>query len=639
MANDPKPHDDSMPGWLHVAFVASSLAVVISFGVAIARDAKRPAKVDQRIVEALGVVDRCESCHDRATHPGKALAHHAVERFGCTPCHGGQGLATLKEDAHRARPDWERPLFTAAEREAACGTCHKDSPAGIERVTRGRSELEVRGCAGCHEIPGLGPPNIAPALDGLGAKLEPGWVRAWLTDPAPLNDAHQMPRFALAPDQVEALVAFLFSTARPKLDPLPADLEPDADRGREAVARRRCATCHRIEGRGGTAGPPLDMVGKKLDPVWLYNYLRDVHRLRPSSRMPGFQLPPGEAADIVEYAKEQLVPDAAEPPWAKHRGDADAKLAPRGKQLFSELGCRGCHSVEGVPFSRASVSLAAFGERRIGDMPATSAGQHLPDIPSWVARKVSDPKAFEGQGALPAAMPAYRVTPEDAESLGLAVSALRPRAVPAAYVRVAATDDRLPTGETLRLVERFRCLVCHRIGARGGDVSRVPLDGVASRLNRPWLDDFLREPLTVRMAQAERMPAMGMQPAEATRLANWLESALSDERIGDEAPTSAEEVALGKELYAKRACATCHVAEGQGEIKAPVLDGANKRLKLGYVVALLQHGPAYVPEARHPSEQHPRPEARALAAYVMSLPAPQAVEGEPKEPEKKGKLP
>lgn len=625
------PKEDSLPGWLHAAFVCSSVAMLVFFGIAIAREERRPATLDQRIVESLGVVDRCESCHDLGKHPGRGLADHPVERFGCTPCHGGQGLATDQENAHLARPDWERPLFSLAEREAACGACHEDAPAGLERLARGRKALAERGCGGCHEIPGVGAPDIAPALDGLAAKLKPAWVRAWLTDPAGIDDAHAMPKFLLTPDQIEALVAYLFSTERPKLEPLPEG--GDADRGKVAVATRRCATCHRIEGRGGAAGPTLDMAGAKLDPAWLYTYLLDVHRLRPTSRMPGFRLPPAEAADITAYASEQLVPDAATLPWSNHGGDVDAKLAPRGGELFAELGCRGCHSLSGGAFSRASVSLAGFGERRASDLLPTASGERLPDVPSWVARKVIDPRAFETPGGSRSAMPAYRITAEEAEAIGVAIGALRARAVPAGYVRRRPQGSaHLPTGETLRLVERFRCLVCHRIGGQGGDVSRVPLDGVASRLGRPWLDEFMRAPTTIRMEQAERMPVLGIEAAEATRLANWLESALSDERIADQAAPTADEAAAGKKLYATRGCPSCHVAEGEGETKAPVLDGASQRLRFAYVAALLEAGPAIAPAGRHPAELHPRAEARAMAAYVMTLTPPPAEATEKQSP-------
>lgn len=267
-----------------------------------------------------------------------------------------------------------------------------------------------------------------------------------------------------------------------------------------------------------------------------------------------------------------------------------------------------------------------MGERRVGELPATSSGEHLADIPSWVARKILEPRAFEVAGAARAAMPAYKISPDEALDIGVAIGALRGRSVPAAYVRRAPHlgQHRLPTGATRQLVERFRCLVCHRIGELGGDVSKVPLDGAASRLNRPWLDEFLREPLTVRMGQAERMPALGMDAADAARLANWIETSLADERITEQPPTTDAEVTTGKRLYGERGCATCHVAEGAGEIKAPVLDGASKRLKLAYVVALLESGPKLVPEGRHPPEVYPRAEARALGAYVLSLPPPPA---------------
>ena len=69
---------------LDAAFIASTVAVVVLFGISILREARRPVHVEQRILPALGVVDRCETCHDPASHPAGAIASHPVERFGCT---------------------------------------------------------------------------------------------------------------------------------------------------------------------------------------------------------------------------------------------------------------------------------------------------------------------------------------------------------------------------------------------------------------------------------------------------------------------------------------------------------------------------------------------------------------------------
>jgi mono/diheme cytochrome c family protein len=627
--------DDLRPRWLDATFAISAILVVSLFGVAAAREAKRPVHVEQRVVPALGLVDRCEACHDAASHLGDWLTSHPVEKFGCTACHGGQGLATDKASAHLPQPDWEHPLLSPAEREAACGRCHLGQEVqGAPALSRGRRALAERGCAGCHELPGLPPPVIAPDLDGLADKVKPAWVRAWLADPGKLDDRHVMPRFELGAERIDALVAFLFSLPGPALAaPGP---EGDAERGKKAVARRRCATCHRIEGRGGVLGPPLDTAGAKLDPRWLASYLAEPHRLRPRTRMPAFRLEAQEIADIVAYAAEQWVPDTAELPWSKEAKGVDASLAAKGKALFVELGCRGCHTVAGIPFARVGVALGAFGDRHLVDLPGAGGAGAPRDLAAWAARKITAPRGFDANGARPSQMPAFAIQPDEAAAIGVAIAAMRAAPPPAGYGRGSAEPPSFPVppGATGRLVDRFRCATCHRIGGAGGDVSRVPLDGAAARLERPWLDHFLREPTTVRMDQAERMPVLGLDEGEAQKLASWIEATLGDARVTPEPPATPDEIALGRRLFGERGCPTCHMAEGAGTMKGPVLDGARDRLSLAYVGAILRLGPALVPEGRHPPAVHPPAEARAMAAYVTSLAAP-APAAPPEPPKKK----
>ncbi|MFZ4579789.1 MAG: c-type cytochrome [Myxococcota bacterium] len=604
--------------WLHALFGASSVAIVVLVGVSIAAEWQRPALLEQRIVPALGVVDRCESCHSPDRHPGQWLDDHPVERFGCTPCHGGQGLATAKRDAHEASLGWERPLFTRAEREAACGTCHQGVPVpGAPVLTRGRIALQERGCTGCHDVPGLPRPNLAPDLNGLNDQVTPGWLRAWLTDPTTYDAHARMPKFALSAVQIEALAAFLLSRPGPTVREIPAGLAGDSDRGRSAVGNRRCATCHTLERPAGTLGPTLALAGAKLKPAWLFSYLTDTHRIRPDSRMPGFRLPDAEAADVVAYMTEQLVPDTEILPWAAHERPVDPQLVPQGRKLFVALGCRGCHAVKDVPLQNSSVALGNFGDRRAEDMPRPSFVDLVPDTPTWVARKLTHPQAFDLTGQRPSQMPSYRMDLPESLAIGVALASLKAQPPPAAWVRNAsAATMPVPQGETGRLIDRFRCLVCHRVGAQGGDVSRVALDGEGSRVQRPWLDKFLREPTTVRMNQPERMPVLGMTQAEAALLAAWVDAALGDDRLPPAPEFQPTDAMTGKVLYDQYKCAACH---DPAAMKAPLLDAAGLRLELGYVFALLRQGPAVVPGRRHPNVVYAEADARAMTAYVMSL--------------------
>jgi hypothetical protein len=76
----------------------------------------------------LALVDRCPSCHlgmgAASPLPGERLfaAHpqvaHDPADLGCTPCHGGQGRATVRPAAHGRTLHWDPPILAPAHFEA-----------------------------------------------------------------------------------------------------------------------------------------------------------------------------------------------------------------------------------------------------------------------------------------------------------------------------------------------------------------------------------------------------------------------------------------------------------------------------------------------------------------------------------------
>ena len=128
----------------------------------------------QVVNPALGVSDRCVSCHVTMA-PGeqtvtglpilsahKAIVHDPAE-FGCTPCHGGQGLATRKDDAHGNVEFWPQPMIPVSMSEAGCGACHV--PLGVpnrQSLQQAVRTFERLDCLACHRV------------DGRGGTLRPG---------------------------------------------------------------------------------------------------------------------------------------------------------------------------------------------------------------------------------------------------------------------------------------------------------------------------------------------------------------------------------------------------------------------------------------------------------------------------------
>ena len=85
----------------------------------------------------------------------------------------------------------------------------------------------------------------------------------------------------------------------------------------------------------------------------------------------------------------------------------------------------------------------------------------------------------------------------------------------------------------------------------------------------------------------------------------------------------AEEIARGKRLYYERyGCQACHQVSSTGGYVGPPLDGVGGRLISGYIFTYLKNPQKIKPAVPEPNYGLDDTEARALTAYVVSLPAP-----------------
>ncbi|MFN0053275.1 MAG: hypothetical protein ACKV0T_13920 [Planctomycetales bacterium] len=260
--------------------------------------------------------------HPFSTHPHPELylsstSPHPMQKFGCTGCHEGQGSGTSFQNASHtpSSPDigekwrkeygyfnnhfWEYPMYPGRLAEAACLKCHHqvvelgEHPkfgASAPKVFRGYELVRQYGCFGCHEINGY----TAGKAIGPDMRLEPQ-----------------------TEDEAERIAA---------------------DPGAVAGTMRK-------------VGPGLRHFASKTNAAWAENWVEEPKRFRPETRMPQFfhlsnqkddegaALQPVEIAGVVAYlfAKSESM-DLVE--WAAdYVPDAE-----RGKKLFSQRGCLGCHS-------------------------------------------------------------------------------------------------------------------------------------------------------------------------------------------------------------------------------------------------------------------------------------------------------
>jgi len=163
------------------------------------------------------------------THPHRdvLLAKHPLEKFGCTPCHGGQGHGLTAKSAHALTHAeyWLTPVLgmdkytgrTSEEKkgymESNCRRCHDgvmkldfglnpetNAPQDYApNLTKGLALFEDLGCHGCHAVEGYSAldkiQKVGPSLKKVGSKVDIAWLENWLKKPEAYLPNTTMPNF------------------------------------------------------------------------------------------------------------------------------------------------------------------------------------------------------------------------------------------------------------------------------------------------------------------------------------------------------------------------------------------------------------------------------------------------------------
>ncbi len=589
-------------------------------------------------------VDRCVSCHLGVDEPLMAAAPEPFrqhprtphtpadfDRFGCVACHQGQGRATTAAEAHGRVRDWSSPLLPVRYTEAACGRCHLgDTVPEASLLSEGRALMTRVGCFGCHKVAGHeGWKSEAPDLAGLSQKTNPAWLAAWIKSPRSLRPATWMPDFQLTAAEIDSVVAFLWSRpARVGLDSESVAVIPpgDSDRGKVLFSLSRCISCHTVEGRGNGSAPELSGIGSKVTRRWLVAFLADPHRFYPDTKMPRYRFNARDVADLAEYLMQEMTDASAPAPTPGLR--SSDRVVEAGETIFRRTGCNGCHQIGGQSQGAAiGPELTGIADKPVGRLDFGRRSDLPRALPDWLAAKVTNPRSF--RDALK--MPRFGFTEHEAEALTTALLSMGHAPVPSEYQVPVREAAYVPPGHFGELVRQYRCMSCHQIGGVGGDISTAPLTAEGSKVRERWLADYLKLPTTVRPILEERMIQLQMPDEQRAFIANFAENVLRDDRIPESVSGAApapDEIERGRKLYFERyGCQACHMIGGKGGFYGPVLDGAGGRLKTGWIYFWLKGPQRWRADAREPDYGLDDADARALTAYVASIPPLTAAHG------------
>ena len=154
-------------------------------------------------------------------------------------------------------------------------------------------------CATCH---GIGPDGakVGPDLTRISMHKDAAWMTEHFKHPDVVRPGSSMPPIQLSGAQLNSLAAFLL-----RLNPTNAAALQDAPdfaaKGAGVYQTAHCDMCHKVNGVGMVAGPPLNGLSKRRSRSWVERHFADPQKLAPGSTMPPYKLPSQDMENLTSY--------------------------------------------------------------------------------------------------------------------------------------------------------------------------------------------------------------------------------------------------------------------------------------------------------------------------------------------------
>jgi cytochrome c551/c552 len=300
-----------------------------------------------------GLVDRCQSCHlgtdplivpvtmtltkadlglgkssdaPYSSHPDPdMMKYHSLEKFGCSPCHGGNGRALdTVEKAHGRYEHWLWPLSYRENFESGCQQCHaSDMVTQYAPVLNHAKQLyRQKGCIGCHRFQGF---------DNQDEQLVSARQQITQLENQKQDDRLQIAELNKKGDTAtDNEAANRYYTQATNLTVTISSMDAQI----ESLDQRSHNLLQEIK----KVGPDLKEVRMKIHKEWIPYWLKHTHEFRPTTKMPQFRLQDDEIQAIAAYVWQSAIAGPELPKQAPGN-------AAHGKELFEARGCEACHSM------------------------------------------------------------------------------------------------------------------------------------------------------------------------------------------------------------------------------------------------------------------------------------------------------
>jgi mono/diheme cytochrome c family protein len=211
-----------------------------------------------------------------------------------------------------------------------------------QNALAGSQVFGSKGCVKCHSVNGLGG-TLGPDLGHIAERRSLYDLTATMWNHLPRMEERMqelgIERPQLSGREAGDLVAFLFT-----LDYFDPPGDPEA--GERLFAEKTCVACHQVGVSGGVFGPSLDHLGQYGSPILvaaaMWNHGPGMQAMMEGKGIERPTFSGSELTDLIAYLESISPPSLAGPLYVLP-GNAF-----EGRVTFTEKGCAGCHSVQGV---------------------------------------------------------------------------------------------------------------------------------------------------------------------------------------------------------------------------------------------------------------------------------------------------
>ncbi|MBT6297361.1 MAG: c-type cytochrome, partial [Nitrospina sp.] len=332
---------------------------------------------------------------------------------------------------------------------------------------------------------------------------------------------------------------------------------PLLSKGKQLFIKLGCHGCHLADGysKEGKVGPGLLRIASKVDPSWLYRWIKNPKGYLPKTRMPEFGFNEHDLQGVTAY-----ILDASEKEFKLNRtfdpGDEE-----KGKKLFETVGCQACHTLNGKGENHAP-DLSNIAQKVNAD---------------WLVTWIGGPHTYNPKSK----MPDLRLNEEDATDIATYLIQFGKKEVIPGLEAKLRDPALIKHGETV--VRRRGCFACHDIkgmekeGRIAPELSAFGRKMIAElefgdshipHTWEAWAGQKLKKPNTFRTERVlDKMPNFHLSQDDIDALLVLLKG-FNGSKIPSKFRKILSEkektIETGRRIITKYNCRGCHNVEGEG---------------------------------------------------------------------------